>query len=169
MTETAPSNSLPFGAGPDIASLQKLDDALIKARDQYPKLLRNGTNPAFKSRSGDPSCYATLDDVITCVMPALTEQGVNVATANWFIEGRPCVITTISHKSGGFRQSVFPMSDPSPQKIGGCMTYAQRYQICSLLGLQAEDDDDGNTAQGIKSQNGKPSAKPAKPSADSWL
>lgn len=137
MTETAPSNSLPFGAGPDIASLQKLDDALINARSQYPKLLRNGTNPAFKSN------YSTLDDVIGCVMPALAEQGVNVATANWFIEGKPCVITTISHKSGGFRQSVFPMSDPNPQKIGGCMTYAQRYQICSLLGLQAEDDDDG--------------------------
>lgn len=162
MTDTI-NNALPLGAGPDLASLQKLDEALIKARSQYPKLLRNGKNPAFGST------YSTLDDVISCVMPALAAEGVNVATANWFVEGKPCVITTVSHSSGGFRQSVFPMADPNPQKIGGCMTYAQRYQICSLLGLQAEDDDDGNTAQGIQTKNGKPSAKPAKAAADSWL
>lgn len=163
MTESFQNDALPLGAGPDIASVGKLDEALIKARSEYPKLARNGLNPAFKSS------YATLDDVISCVMPALAKQGVNVSTANWFVEGKPCVITTISHKDGGYRQSVFPMSDPNPQKIGGCMTYAQRYQICSLLGLQAEDDDDGNTAQGIKSRNGKPSAKPANNQADSWV
>lgn len=165
MTDTpAQTTALPLGAGPDLASLLKLDAALIKARQEYPRLIRNGINPAFKSS------YATLDDVISCVMPVLTKHGLNIATANWFVEGKPCVVTTVSHKEGGFRQSVFPIADPNPQKIGGCMTYAQRYQICSLLGLQAEDDDDGNTAQGVKTQNGKASAKPAaKSGGDSWL
>ena len=154
---------LPSGAGPDLEKVKKLDAAIIKARAEFPLLTRNGTNPAFKSS------YATLDDVLACVMPVCNKHGLNISTANWFVEGKPCAITSITHKEGGFRQSCFPIADVSPQKAGGTMTYAQRYQICSLLGIQAEDDDDGNTAQGVKSQNGKASSRPAQSSTDSWL
>lgn len=33
-----------------------------------------------------------------------------------------------------------------PQGIGSAITYARRYQLCSILGIAAEDDDDGNAA-----------------------
>jgi hypothetical protein len=31
-----------------------------------------------------------------------------------------------------------------PQKQGGSITYARRYQLCALLSIVAEDDNDGN-------------------------
>lgn len=138
---------------------------MLKAREKFPPLARNGFNPAFKSN------YACLDDVYECVLEICAQHGLNISTANWFVEGKPCCITSVTHKAGGFRQSAFPIADPSPQKVGGTMTYAQRYQICSLLGIQAEDDDDGNTAQGVKTKNGKASAKPAETAAsgNGWI
>ena len=50
------------------------------------------------------------------------------------------------------------------QGLGSAITYAKRYQICAMLGLAADDDDDGNEA--VKSQaktQAQPVTQPAKP------
>ena len=43
------------------------------------------------------------------------------------------------------------------QKLGSAITYARRYTLGSLLAMAAEDDD-GNSASGLKAK-GKPSKK----------
>ena len=35
-----------------------------------------------------------------------------------------------------------------PQKVGSAVTYYRRYTLTSLLALQSEEDDDGNSASG---------------------
>ena len=145
-----------------------MNAAVVSAKQDFPKLTRNGINPHFEST------YATLDDVLACVTPALHANGLDIFTGNHMIDGKPMCVTTLMHSGGGYRTSSFPIADLAPQKIGGTMTYAQRYNICSLLSLQIEDDDDGNRASGLKAKksnsprNGNPSSRPQS-GGDSWI
>jgi len=55
----------------------------------------------------------------------------------------------------------------STQGIGSAITYARRYALGAILGLNIDDDDDGNAA----SQTSKQAASntPAKPTEKKWL
>jgi len=162
--QITPFFSLPLGSGPDQAKLLDLDKAIIEARKDFPPLHRSGSNTAFDKRK--PHRFSTQDDVYACVMPTLTARSITVSSCVWMVEGKPFVVTTISHSGGGFRSSLFPVADASPHKVGGAITYGTRYNICSLLSLQIEDDDDGNTASGVKQKaDGNPSSRPANPSS----
>ena len=159
-----PHSTLPLGSGPDQAKLLDLDKAIIKARGEFSPLHRSGSNDAFNKKK--PHRFATQDDVYAAVMPALTANEITVSTCNWMVDGKPFVCTTLTHSSGGFRSSLFPIADFTPQKVGGAMTYGTRYNICALLSLQIEDDDDGNRASGVRQQaDGNPSSRPANPSS----
>ena len=163
-TPSIPYSTLPLGSGPDLAKVLELDQAIIEARKEFGPLHRSGQNTAFSK--GKPHRFATQDDVYACVMPTLTARGITVSSCVWMVEGKPFVVTTISHGNGGYRSSLFPVADVTPQKAGGAMTYGTRYNICSLLSLQIEDDDDGNVAQGVRQQaDGNPSSRPANPSS----
>ncbi len=159
-----PNSTLPLGSGPDLAKLLDLDKAIIEARKEFPPLHRSGSNTAFNKNK--PHRFSTQDDVYACVMPTLTAKNITVSSCVWMVEGKPFVVTSISHSGGGYRSSLFPVADVSPHKVGGAITYGTRYNICSLLSLQIEDDDDGNTAAGVKQQaDGNPSSRPANPSS----
>jgi hypothetical protein len=47
------------------------------------------------------------------------------------------------------------MTKQDMQQLGSAVTYARRYQLVSLLGLEAEDDD-GNYASGKTNATSKP-------------
>lgn len=49
--------------------------------------------------------------------------------------------------------------DNKPQSVGSATTYARRYPLASLIGLQSEIDDDGNAASGRGKQQSKPDGK----------
>lgn len=59
--------------------------------------------------------------------------------------GQFFLVTTLSHKSGewlrGYYVLVADMKDP--QKLGSVMSYAKRYAMSAILGVVADDDDDG--------------------------
>ena len=147
-------------SGPDIDGVKALDEAISKARPNFVDLTKTANNPHFKSS------YAPLEDVLSAVTPALLKQGIGISTAGVIVGERFYFVTTITHfKSGGWRSSYFPVTDPAPQKVGGCETYAQRYNVCGLLGITAGADDDGNTASGIKTKRASSNGKAAPASA----
>jgi hypothetical protein len=43
---------------------------------------------------------------------------------------------------------VIPLAKPSPQEYGSALTYARRYAVSAIIGIVADEDDDGNRAQG---------------------
>ncbi len=159
-----------MGAGPTLDKVSALDAAVLEARQNFLPLQRNGANRAFQN-DGEPHRFSTLDDVLSAVMPALVTAEITVTSALWMLDGKPFVVTALTHKDGGYRQSLFPVADVTPHKVGGAMTYGQRYGLSALLGLQCEDDDDGNGAQGIKpkEQKGKPSSRPSENKGGAWL
>ena len=157
---------LPPNSGPDIDGVKALDAAIANARPNFVDLTKTANNPHFGSS------YAPLETVLGAVTPALANQGVSISTAGVLAGERFYFVTTLTHKDGGWRCSYFPVTDPAPQKVGGCETYAQRYNICGLLGITAGADDDGNAASGIKStKRGSSNGKPATAAAsfnDGW-
>jgi hypothetical protein len=127
-------------AGPTIGAVAALDAAVIRARGNFAPVLKTGNNPAFKSR------YAPLDSVLEAVMPALSAEGLSISSGLVEENGAWRVLTTLSHVSGGWRVSRFPIGDLAPQKVGSALTYSMRYGVSALLSLAAEEDDDGNAA-----------------------
>jgi hypothetical protein len=52
------------------------------------------------------------------------------------------------HKSGEWIDGVLliPAAQVSPQGFGSAMSYARRYALSAIIGVVADDDDDGNAA-----------------------
>lgn len=47
---------------------------------------------------------------------------------------------------------VMPLAKADPQGAGSAITYARRYALVSMLGLNVDEDDDGNHASNKVSQ-----------------
>lgn len=95
--------------------------------------------------------YADLDSVLKAVRPLLAEQGLSftqIPVANGNMVG---VNTIIMHSSGQYIESdpfLVPAKQQDAQGYGSCMTYAKRYSLSALLGISADEDDDGNYGSG---------------------
>lgn len=119
-----------------IASLAK---ALIAFQKEVPAIEKTAQNPFFHSN------YAPLDAIIAATKPALIKNGLAVSQIP---SGDNRLITVLMHESGeyvGDETSTSPAKQ-DPQGIGSAITYMRRYAYCAILGIAAEDDDDGNEA-----------------------
>jgi hypothetical protein len=69
--------------------------------------------------------------------------------------------TVLMHKSGQFIQSVMPLVQATlgPQKFGSELTYMRRYAYAAILSMTADEDDDGNQAQGNDEKKPEPKKK----------
>lgn len=123
-------------------NIELIVTALASAQAEFESVKKSKTNPAFKSK------YAELADIFDAVKPALTKYGLAIVQAPSFADGRITVTTRLFHKSGQWLEtslSLRPAADDA-QKIGSAITYARRYSLSSLLGIAADEDDDGNAA-----------------------
>jgi len=125
--------------------------ALLKAQKEFPTVKKEDTNPFFKSS------YAGLPSVLEVVLPILNKYELLVSQSPITEGDRIGVETTIYHSSGESITSKFTvnLAKNDPQGAGSAITYARRYALISILGLNVDDDDDGNVA------SNKPTAKVA--------
>lgn len=116
--------------------------ALLKAQMEFPNVKKSSSNPFFKSK------YAGLDSVLEVVTPILNKNGLFIAQFPINVEDRVGVYTAIYFKDGEKIEGSFTMnlSKNDPQGAGSAITYARRYALVAMLGLNVEDDDDANTA-----------------------
>lgn len=119
-----------------------LSSALVAALGELSNVQKNATNPHFKNR------YATLDAILDAVRPVLAKHGLCISQEPITEEGRIGVTTRIVHTSGVSSQSSFllPVQQNTAQGFGSALTYARRYAVSSILGIAADDDDDGQEA-----------------------
>ena len=133
--------------------LQQTEDIqeLAKALLEFHKLL---SNTSLKKDSKNPHLrneYLSLDNILQTVRPLLNECGL-VVTQD--LAG-DYLVSTIMHTSGQMRVSSMPFHAMDAnrgtnklQAIGGGITYARRYAISSILSINVDVDDDGNSFQG---------------------
>lgn len=124
---------------------ENLVSALIKAHKDMPDLIKDASNPHFKST------FSSLPNVIETVTDSLHKHGLVVFQIGEVDEGGRAVLTTVlKHTSGESISSSLPLraaNPDNPQQLGSSITYMRRYGLLAILNLAA-DDDDGETATG---------------------
>lgn len=133
--------------------LNELATALCAAQGQFQAVGKDSENPFFKSR------YAGLPAVVKAATPILSEHGLSVAQLIGRDEsGGDTLTTVLMHKSGQFLSDTMRLHlvKDDPQGQGSATTYARRYAYMAVLGLVADEDDDGNAASGPREQKPAP-------------
>lgn len=147
-------------SGADISVLEKLmglqerweaglarkafDEAVSAAKAKIPPIQRNATGHNSKR-------YADFAAIAKVVDPILSTHGLSYRFRT--TQGERISVTCIlSHKSGHSEETT--LSGPADasgsknaiQAIGSTLTYLQRYSLVQMLGLAADNDDDGKSA-----------------------
>jgi len=124
--------------------------ALIKAQSQMQGIIKEGKNPAFRSK------YVTLDSILDTLRPILTSNGLMLtqgSTAPWGVESIT-VESRIIHTSGEWISTTvtIPVTKPDAHGHGSALTYGRRYSVSALLAISADEDDDANGS--VQAQDG---------------
>lgn len=122
--------------------MKEITKALLNAQKEFPTVKKEDTNPFFKSS------YAGLPSVLEVVLPILNKHELLLSQSPITDGDRIGVETTIYHSSGESITSKFTvnLAKNDPQGAGSGITYCRRYALVSILGLNVDDDDDGNSA-----------------------
>tara|TARA_Y100000389_G_C17224432_1_gene394937 strand:+ start:192 stop:677 length:486 start_codon:yes stop_codon:yes gene_type:complete len=129
---------------------------LISAQAACDPVMKNSTNPHFKSR------YADLSACIDACKKALHNYHFAVLQTNGHDQFGQYVMTSLIHVSGEKFQSVvyLVLDRQNMQGLGSAITYARRYGLLGLVGLAPEDDDGHAASQPSVSMSSTPPQKP---------
>lgn len=123
--------------------LGPLAAALAKAQSEFPAIVRDKEvdSRAYKFK------YADLSAVISAVRPALAKNGLAFAQ---LLDGDD-LVTMLLHESGAVLSGRVALPrEGTVQQLGSAITYLRRYALQAVLGVAAEEDDDGESAAKVK-------------------
>lgn len=144
------TETIEVGIGP-------LAAALAKAQTDFPTVTRDKKVTVTTKSGGSYSfTYAPLDAILNAVRGPLSANGLVIV--QMIDDG--ALETTLIHESGASLTGRVGLPDTSDiQALGSAVTYLRRYAIQAMLGIAAEDDDDGNRAVGNKVETRVPSVE----------
>ena len=129
-------------------------------QESVDKPAKDSTNDFFNRHK-----YASFEACLDAIKPALHEHNFILLQSNNRDELGDYTETKFVHKTGQeLTTKVYLVLDKkNMQGVGSAITYAKRYGILTLAGIEPEvkDDDDGNKASGVSSA---PPSKPQQPS-----
>jgi len=122
-------------------SIKNISTALAVFHIKMDVIKKDAKNPFFKST------YASLSNILDAIKIPLAESDLSFSQHPM---GENGMSTILMHKSGEWLGSHFTMKPMKndPQGIGSCITYMRRYALAAILGLNIDEDDDGNQASG---------------------
>lgn len=122
--------------------------ALAKAQAE----IENPKRDQEVSYSGRKFRYASLPVIIDTIRKPLTSNAMWFSQMTSTENGKTCLTTKLMHSSGQWLASDTPIETRGPgnQEFGSALTYMKRYALCALLGIAADEDDDGNAGDGKK-------------------
>jgi ERF superfamily len=120
--------------------------ALAKAQAAFPTIQRDkGVTVKTKAGGEYTFKYAPLDTILAAVRKPLSDNG--LAIVQLLDDGD--LVTMLLHSGGAkLSGSVALPTDVDIQGLGSAITYLRRYSLQAILGIAAEEDDDGNRASG---------------------
>jgi hypothetical protein len=136
--------------------------ALAKAQADFPKVRFDQEaiiGPGRKYR------YASLSAILDAVRPSLNKAGIFVTQDASHEDGVVSVTTRLLMGDQVLESRLSaPLTGGGFHALGSALTYLKRYGIASMLGIAAEDDEDGHQAQAASEAPVEPPA-PRKPAA----
>ena len=146
-----------------------LASALVAFQADLPKIERDSqANIPSKTGQGYKYDYASLDVMTPIIFKKLSEVGLAYTAAPSFIDGTFGLYAQLIHTSGESIGGLYPLGNPNApaQAIGSAITYARRYALLALTGVQpADQDDDGAAASQAAASAAAPKV-PAKETAE---
>lgn len=144
----------------------KLAPALAKTQAELSNPPRNRKVIVKTAKGQYDYTYSTADKIADLVRPVFGKHELSLAQGTAKSEDGWLLITRITHSSGQFIENDTPLpysGTTDAQSLGSALTYAKRYGLTALLGIVAEEDDDGAGA-------GKRSGNAEKPdhALESW-
>ena len=128
-------------------SIENIAKAFVAFQGEVQNPKKTSTNPFFKSK------YAPLEEILNTIKPTLAKHKLAVMQPATKANGEVKVSTVILHESGEWIKSaplMLKTEKDTPQGAGSAITYARRYTLSSMLGIESEGDDDANLASGNK-------------------
>lgn len=129
-------------------SIGNLIAALAKAQAKFEPPKKNKV-AKVKSQTGASYeyRYSDLADLIAAVRGPLAENELAFTHRLVPAERGTIVSTILAHSSGEMLTSDYLVPNfQKQQEFGSALTYAKRYALSGLLGIAADDDDDGSIA-----------------------
>lgn len=130
-------------------SIAHLTAALAQVQGSLSSVAKDHTAKVQMKSGGQYSYnYATLASALDICRGPLAAAGLAIIQSP-LTEGRKVTLTTlVSHVSNEWVENELTMeaSESTPQALGSVITYLRRYSLCPLIGLAADEDDDGQAA-----------------------
>lgn len=128
--------------------INELAAALVAAQGEFDTVSKDSTNPFFKSK------YAGLPEVMKTAGPVLAKNKLAVSQFLSHDDSGDTLTTWLIHVSGQYIHDTMKLhlTKDDAQGQGSATTYARRYSYMAVLGLVADEDDDGNAASKPKNK-----------------
>ena len=125
-------------------STAKLSEALAIAQGVMKAPVKDKT-----AKAGSYSySYADLARVFEALREPLAANGLSITQVMDSEEGKLFLLTRLLHASGEWVEGSYPIPlNLSGQQLGSALTYARRYSLSAIVGIAADDDDDGASAE----------------------
>lgn len=127
-------------------SIVNISKALYSFQKQCGKISKEANNPFFKSK------YASLSNILESIREPLEKSGLCFSQ---FPDDNGLTTILIHNESGEYMMatSLIKTVKEDPQSLGSAITYMRRYALGAILGLNIDEDDDGNKASGLTDKN----------------
>lgn len=160
MSDTGLAAPGEFRTSPTLGALGK---ALAAATGEFGPIGKDRTVQVRSDKGSYTFAYATLGEIVDATRPALSRHGLVCVQMLAQAGQRTVLVTRLLHESGEWMEGAAPVQPVGngPQALGSAITYMRRYAYTALLGVVADEDDDGNAGQGNKAET-RP-RQPAKP------
>lgn len=123
--------------------ISQLALALSKFQGEMPSVLKGKTANIGQYKYK----YADLADIFKSILTTLSEYELSIVQFFTDEDSRSYIVTTLMHSSGQWIKSYLKVAHHEKiQQLGSEITYLRRYALSSILGIAAEDDDDGAKA-----------------------
>lgn len=127
--------------------MKNIAKSLAKFHELMGNVAKDASNPFFKSK------YAPLESILPAIKEPLAKAGLVFSQYPSCINNLPALTTVIYDvESGDYIESATPLilAKQDPQGVGSAITYMRRYALVAMLGLNCDEDDDGNKASTLK-------------------
>jgi hypothetical protein len=135
-------------------TIKELATALVKVQAKLQPAAKDAKNPFFKS-----NC-STLNSVWDACRQLLTENGLAISQVNQATESGVIIETILMHESGEWisGEIFLPLTQADAQGVGSATSYGRRYGLAAIVGIVADEDDDGNAASHQKQTKQQPNS-----------
>ena len=132
-------------------------------KDREVEVFSKKTNKKYRFK------YATFDAITNAIKRPLGDNSLCYVQILSINAGQRSLITRLMHGSGEWIESemLLTAEGGGNQELGSAITYAKRYSLAAMLGISADDDDDGNAGDGNAITDSRErSSRPADPTSN---